>query len=128
MKSEERELLDGKPGTGLWAVMNMLGGMSGLLSIALIVWKGGVLYQHVDDHERRLAIMESGGSIGLREHVKQDDERVNELRLRVVHQEEVSASLLELKGDVKVLNVKMDSIKDQLNTSNNSNPNGKQRP
>lgn len=102
-------------------LLNLLGGMGGLLSIVLIIWKGGALAQRVDDHSRRLDQIELGGSIGLREHVKMDDERVSDIKQRQVdvtqrlaHQDETLTKLTELFGDVKVINVKLDAINEKI--------------
>lgn len=98
----------------LVSVFNLLGGMSGLLAIGLVVWKGGALAQTVIDHGRRLDSIESSGSVGLREHVKLDDERVKEMQVRISTSEAVAGKVTELVGEVRVINVKLDALKEQL--------------
>lgn len=103
------------------SVFTFLGGVSGLISIALIVWKGGAIVNTIEIHGRRLDTIEANGSIGLREHVKMDDERVSDIRqrqidqaLRMTHQEETLTRVLELFGEVKVINTKLDALKEQV--------------
>lgn len=101
--------------SALERVFNYVSGLSGLLSIALLVWKGGFLWNTVfDSHERRITAIEQGGSRGLEVHVKQDDERVADLRSRTGRLEEAVLQFSEIKKDVAVLNVKLDSLKDKL--------------
>lgn len=98
----------------LAAIFNFIGGVSGLISIAIILLKGGMLLQKVDGHETRLNNIEATGSIGLREHVKMDDERVTDVRNRTARLEDAMMKLVDLNADVKVLNAKVDSLKEQL--------------
>ena len=99
-------------------LFSFIGGLSGLLSIALIIWKGGVLWQMVVEHDRRIVSIENGGSMGLREHVKLDDERVGAMQRGITEQREAQNKLLsqvgDLATDVKVINAKLDSIKEQI--------------
>lgn len=88
--------------------------MSGLLSIVLIIWKGGVLWQMVQTHETKINAMENGGSIGLREHVKLDDNRVQELQAEQARLRNVGDKVIELVGEVKLINFKLDEMKKQL--------------
>ena len=113
--------MNGEPKALFASTFNFLGGISGLISIVIIIWKGGALNQKVESHETRIGNIEQTGSIGLREHVKGDDERVADMRLRetdmalrITHQEELTAKLTELFGDVKVINVKLDALKEQI--------------
>lgn len=109
---------DEHPQHVLERAFTFFGGVGGFASIALIIWKGGILWQMVTDHDRRLVDIEHGGSIGLREHVKLDDERVREIQVQQAIDREIRQRLLEtvavVSSDVKVLGVKMDAIKEQL--------------
>lgn len=107
--------------TKLSSLFNLVGGISGLISISLIIWQGGQLYQRVEDHGKRLDRIEVAGSGGLREHVKGDDERVMDIRQRLVdqstrltHIEDVNTKLLELSGELKAVNAKLDALKEQI--------------
>lgn len=99
-------------------MFDFIGGVSGLLSIVLIIWKGGVLWQMVSDHDRRIGDMERGGSVGLREHVKLDDERVREIQAQQAFDREIRQRLLadmsEMRSEVRVVSAKLDSIKEQI--------------
>ena len=102
-------------------LFNFTGGLSGFLAIGLLIWKGGALVEKVDNHEARLSSIELLGSVGLREHSKMDDERVgdikqrqNEMSLRMNHQEESLSRLMEIVGDIKAVNAKLDALKEQI--------------
>lgn len=101
------------------STLNFLGGLSGLLSLALLVWKGGMIAQMVAQHETRIGLIESGGSGTVREHVKEDNERIGDLKLRMVRQEDLNGSinvkLSDLVGEVRVLNFKVDTLNEKLN-------------
>ena len=91
-------------------IFNLIGGLSGLLSIALLVFKGGVLLQTVDDHGRRISTMENGGSSLAREHIKLDDERVTNLKERTAKLEAIMSSIPNIERDVAVMRRDIDSI------------------
>lgn len=107
-------------------VFSFLGGLSGLLSIALIIWKGGVLWQMVGDHERRINVVETSGSRRLGEHEREDDQRVNDMRQRITHQEDIGArvmdGLADIRGDVKVIKATLDDMKAKMNGNGNHTP------
>jgi hypothetical protein len=91
-------------------VFNLIGGLSGLLSIALLIFKGGVLLQTVDDHDRRIVQMEQGGSSLAREHIKLDDERVQNLKERTARLEAIMASIPNIERDVAVMRVQVENL------------------
>jgi hypothetical protein len=91
-------------------IFNLIGGLSGLLSIALLVFKGGVLLQTVDDHDRRIGVMEQGGSSMAREHIKLDDERVTSLKERTAKLEAIMSSIPNIERDVAVLRVQIEGL------------------
>ena len=91
-------------------VFNLIGGVSGLLSIGLLVFKGGAITQVVTEHERRIEWVERNGSASLGEHVKYDDERVKNLNERVIRVEGYLAVLPAVQRDVAVMDVKLDTL------------------
>lgn len=99
-----------KRGAGLREVFNFIGGVSGLLSIVVLIWKGGALAQTVADHDRRISVFEVHGSVGLTEHVKYDDERVSNLKDRVTRVETALLNLAEMQKDIAVMAVQVGQI------------------
>ena len=101
------------------AMFNFVGGLAGLLSLALIVWNGGTLWQMVQQDHQRIDVIETGGSIGLREHVKEDNQRVADLAARLASQEDSNRRLLDvvndIKGDVKVIKDNVADLKSRVN-------------
>lgn len=102
-------------------VFHFAGNAAGLLSLLIVVFKGGALVsdiQHMNQRQeitdRRIDAMEQGGSAALREHTKMDDERVSDIRMRTQRLEDMLIRFSEVSADVKVLNTKVDSIKEQL--------------
>jgi hypothetical protein len=95
-------------------MFNAIGGVSGLLSIVLLVWRGGALVQQVNDHDRRIVAVEQFGSSALGTHVKYDDERVQTLKERTLRLENILVALPDLQREVAVVNVKMDGLQKTL--------------
>jgi hypothetical protein len=58
----EREVVNGKPVRGIWALFNMIGGVAGLLSILTVAVFGGELKRQVQVDTRRIDVLESQGS------------------------------------------------------------------
>lgn len=103
--------------TFLTSAFNLVGGVSGLLSLGLLVWNGGNLWRQVQEHERRLGNIEVGGSNRLQVHEGLDNERINELKnsrddmaRRVAKMEDAVLSLIEMRGDVKSINARLDGL------------------
>lgn len=105
----------------LMAAFNLLSNISGLLAIGLVVFNGGALVERVDNHEKRISHIEASGSPPIAEHIKLDDEREARTRADIVEiktaakqaasvKDEVSA----VRGELAVVNVKMDALKEQL--------------
>ena len=104
----------------LTEIFNFVGGISGLLSIGLLVFRGGALLQTINDHDRRIVQMEIGGSSLAREHIKLDDERVATLKDRTAKIEAVMASIPNIERDVAVLRVQIDALLKALERDRNS--------
>lgn len=102
----------------LASVFNLVGGMSGLLSIALLIWKGGALMQKVDDHDRRILTIESNGSGALIAHDREDKTHHAAADTRLTRLEDGFMKMLEnvaeIRSDTRSLNVKFDAMKEQL--------------
>ena len=105
---------EGQSKFSIGQAFNAIGGVSGLLAISLVVWKGGAISQTVSDHDRRLAIVEVRGSQGLGEHVKYDDERVTNLNKRVDRTETLVTGLIALQTDVAVMGERVTQIQKLL--------------
>lgn len=103
--------------TFLTSAFNLVGGVSGLLSLGLLVWNGGNLWRQVQEHERRLGSIEVGGSNRLQVHEGLDNERINDLRVsrddsnrRMLKLEDAILALAEIRGDVKTINTRLDTL------------------
>lgn len=103
--------------TFLTSAFNLVGGVSGLLSLGLLVWNGGNLWRQVQEHERRLGSIEVGGSNRLQVHEGLDNERINDLRVsrddsnrRMLKLEDAILALAEIRGDVKTINTRLDML------------------
>lgn len=86
-------------------IFNMVGGVSGMLSIALLVWNGGKVVAMVENHEQRLEGIEVRGSSGLQRHEALDDQRVGDITSRLRRCEDdgaqIRATLADIKGDLR---------------------------
>lgn len=105
-----------KPKSVIVGAFNFLGGLGGLISICLLVWRGGALVQTVNDHGRRIDNIELGGSIGLREHVKLDDERVADIKLQTARLTNITDKQTDALADIRVIKSTMDSMQRQLDS------------
>jgi hypothetical protein len=61
--------------SNLMAVLNAVGGISGILSIGLVIFSGGSLVEKVRGMDVRLNVLESGGTGNFRAHEARDDDR-----------------------------------------------------
>ena len=57
------------------AVLNAVGGVSGIMSIGLVIFSGGTLVEKVRGMDVRLQAVESSGTGSFKSHQTQDDER-----------------------------------------------------
>lgn len=96
------------------SVFNFLGGVSGLLSICVVFWRGGAIEKQVDVTAKDVTEIRQTGSAGLREHVKMDDERVMDLARRMGQLEDYVKQAVDLKIEVRVLGSKLDNIATRL--------------
>ena len=78
-----------------------------LITAGIVVWRGGALANMVESHERRVLEIELHGSPGLREHVKEDDERVKGLVARVDRAEDTMKLLGEMKADIREIKTEL---------------------
>lgn len=62
MKHHEEDLVDGKPVHGIWALLNVVGGVSGLLSLLVIVLMGGQYIKQLEVNTRDIAEIRQSGS------------------------------------------------------------------
>lgn len=98
---------------GFCASFNFIGGLSGLLAIGLLVWKGGELKRQVDVNTVRISNIEAGGSPGLRAHEARDSAEQTEQDRRIADLERAFVSVNEVRVQVGQLNVKVDALKEQ---------------
>lgn len=96
------------------STFNMIGGVSGLLAIALVIWRGGGIERQVNIDASRIDQLETIGSPNFRMHERSDDERVRELSRRIGQAEELAKQSVDLKIEVRVLGSKLDNITKQL--------------
>lgn len=109
IKEDVVEIKDGRPVTGLWALLNMVGGVSGLLSLLMVAIMGGKLMKQVEIDSRRIDNIEQGGSPTLKSTItalnleiesrKENDivnnKRIDDLRTDFFARTEAIAHLLE---------------------------------
>lgn len=69
-KDEVKELKDGKQVSGFWALMNVVGGVSGLTSLVVVAVFIGGLKKQVEINTGAIHEIQQGGSPTLKETVK----------------------------------------------------------
>lgn len=65
-----KKLGDGQRIPGIWAVFNMVGGVSGLLALLTVAMLGGELKRQVMVNTKRLEVIEMTGSPSVQAHIK----------------------------------------------------------
>jgi hypothetical protein len=98
-KSEELEriaLVDGKSVRGFWAVFNVIGGVSGMISLMLVALVGGQYMKQIDINTKDLAEIKMQGSPNLKSVEKS---LLNEIDLRRANDEANSRRLDDLRVD-----------------------------
>lgn len=105
-------------------LFNAVGGLSGLLSISLLVWNGGKIVAKVDNHEDRINRVEVSGSVGLQKHEALDDQRVSDIRLRLNRLEDESVAihntLSDIRGDLREIKAHMGIFPSVFPNGNNN--------
>lgn len=105
-------------GERVWVVCQMV------VSICVIpwsVWVTRTLFSHdgingthaqmILQQERRLSMVETTGSITVKEHVKLDDERIENIKRRIAIVEEALAAIPKMQIDLAVIREKLDNNK-----------------
>src|SRR5512139_195226 len=85
-----------------------------LVTIGALVFWGGGLWQMVHSHETRINNLEGKGSPGLRVHEVMDDERFGALKSRVNSFEAIVGVVADMRGDLRVINTKLDKLQGDL--------------
>lgn len=89
---------------GLWAILNMIGGISGLISLLTVALFVGALKKQVEVDSHRLDVIEAGGSPTLQATVKM-------LNAEIEARKDNDASLQKRTDDIRSdFNNRMDHI------------------
>lgn len=93
---------------------NWLNTATQAITVATIVFFGGAVWRDVQDLKRFKDSMEKEGSPRLLSHERMDDERIDGLKLRVGTIEAAVIVIGDMRGDLKVINSKIDKLQDEL--------------
>lgn len=88
--------------------------VSSAIAVLAVVFFGGSLWSTVQVHGARLDNLESKGSVTLQRHVDYDNERVDNIKVRVAAMESAITVIGDMKGDLKVIQSKLDKLQNQL--------------
>ena len=91
-------------------------GISGW-TVKAVVEHGAMLASHsttIGYNSQRLTDLETHGSRALEAHTQSDDQRVSDMQRRLTAQEEALRSLIEMKGDLKVIANAMQSLTERM--------------
>lgn len=95
-------------------ILNFIGGVSGLIALATLVFMGGSIVEKIRSLDLRVTAIESAGSATLRTHIAADaqmDESIN-ARLRMLEENIVSLHRIETK--LETASTKLDMMKEQM--------------
>lgn len=103
----------------LAAILNFVGGVSGLLALGAIVFWGGALVEKVRSLDGRVAAIEALGSTSLQKHIA-SDEKIDEAHSARLRMLEDSISLIHrIDTKVETMSTKLDLLKEQLTKHEN---------
>jgi hypothetical protein len=90
---------------------NTIGGVSGLLSIAVIVYSGGKLVNRLDSVEMKVALIERDGSRNASEYIAANNQWKTDTEERIARME---TSVLTILPALPRIEAKLDSLKETL--------------
>lgn len=97
------------------ALLNLFGGLSGVISILAIIFYGGQMAARLESHEGRLSKIEDRGSAGLVQHEMVDDQRVADIKVRIQKLEEavggINGNLSEIRADLRGIRTYLEKTK-----------------
>lgn len=92
------------------SVLNVLGGLSGLITCGAVLISGGRYTRQVDINTERLGFIERTGTPGLIAHERSDDERVEEIKRRMNKVEDAITLLTDVKGRLGIVDERLDNF------------------
>ena len=98
------------------ALLNFVGGVSGIIAIGTLLTAGGSFIQKLKDIDGRVLRLENSGSSLTREHIKEDDAREIALLQRIVVTEEAVKRFASIEGDVREIKTQIRILTDPRTT------------
>lgn len=92
------------------SILNVIGGVSGLLTCCTVLIAGGRYTRQVDTNTEDINTLKRTGSPSLVAHERMDDERLADLKRRMEKVEDAILLLTENKVKFGVLEEKIDSV------------------
>lgn len=87
-----------------------LGAATSVITLCIVIWKGGMLNERVDTDSKRIDRLEQQGSAGLQAHEGLDDQRIADIKERLAKAEtgllvmgQIRADVAEIKTSVEFL-------------------------
>lgn len=95
---------------GMETFCAFIGAITGLLALALVIFKGGMLVQTISDHDSRIKVVEQAGTLAAQMHIRVDDDRDKDMQARLSKMESIMTTIIETRADVRVMSVKLDTL------------------
>jgi hypothetical protein len=92
-------------------ILSFIGGVSGFIAIATLVFYGGAMAEQVRVLNARVTTLEAMGSPPLREHVKQDSAEYQSLSERVTRLENI---MITIPAELSRISTKLDLVKEKV--------------
>lgn len=109
MKNEQRGLA-----VTVADILNFVGGVSGMIALATLVFMGGALVEKMKALDIRVTAIESAGSSTLRSHVAADEKMDESINARLRMLEENILSLHRIETKLETASTKLDMLKEQM--------------
>lgn len=103
-------------------ILNFVGGVSGLVALATLVFMGGSIVEKIRTLDIRVTAIENAGSSTLRSHIAADEKMDESINARLRMLEENILALHSIETKLESASTKLDMLKEQVAVHMNGKP------
>lgn len=107
----DQEAMKELVGHPITALLNFVGGISGAIALATVIFYGGALIEKIHGLDARVAKIEGAGSDIVREHIKEDQAETKATLQRLAVVEEAVKKMSQIEGDVREIKTTLQWIR-----------------
>jgi beta-glucosidase-like glycosyl hydrolase len=94
-----------KKGGWLQTLATSVAILVGVGNLGFVMTNWGAMAEKVRQHDVRLANVEASGSAVAQQHIKQDDERVSDIKRRLEKVEDALGAISDIRSDIAAMKV-----------------------